>query len=178
MTNYAPPPPPPAMPYQPPTKRPWWKALWVIALAGVILGLIIGAAGASGSSSKTKTVAGPTTTVSVSPAAPPTATVTATVTGHPIKVIATHTRVVTHTYTPPPAPAINDGTYIVGTDIKPGLWRTKGGDCYWARLKDLHGGVDSIAANNNISGPTVVEITSSDRAFEISGGCDWRRSNY
>ncbi|MGH8859895.1 MAG: hypothetical protein ACRDVG_01450, partial [Jatrophihabitantaceae bacterium] len=95
----------------------------------------------------------------------------------PTKVIATRTRTTTVTYTPPPRPGFSDGTYLVGTDIRPGIYRTAGGDyCYWERMHDLAGNLGSIIANDNITGPTVVQVFSSDRAFQVSGGCQWRRS--
>ena len=79
------------------------------------------------------------------------------------------------------APAgIGDGTYIVGTDIKPGLYKTTGPsgdgvlpDCYWERVRDLSGGMDSIIANDNVKGPTTVQISSSGKAFKTSGCAPW-----
>jgi hypothetical protein len=84
---------------------------------------------------------------------------------------------VTVTYTPPPKAAISDGTWVVGSDIKAGLYKTAGdGECYWARLKDLTGGLDSIRANGNIDGPTTIQVLRSDKALELNGGCDWRKA--
>ncbi len=78
------------------------------------------------------------------------------------------------------APAsIGDGTYVVGTDIKPGLYKTSGPAdasipiCYWERDRDLSGGIGSIIANDNSNGPTTVQISSSDRAFKTSGCATW-----
>jgi hypothetical protein len=63
-----------------------------------------------------------------------------------------------------------DGTYIVGQDIKPGRYRASGGEtCYWARLKDTEGGIDSIIANNISPGQSVVTIKPTDAAFQTSG---------
>lgn len=57
-----------------------------------------------------------------------------------------------------------DGTYLVGTDIYPGVYRTPGGSsCYWARLSSLD--TSDIIDNNNSSGPQVIEILPTDRAF-------------
>lgn len=59
--------------------------------------------------------------------------------------------------TPPPAPAgplttVSDGTYLVGTDMEAGSYKTSGGKgCYWARLKDDGG--QNIIANNLGDGP-------------------------
>ena len=62
------------------------------------------------------------------------------------------------------------GTYLVGRDIGPGLYRGEAGtglleSCYWARLSNLSG-TDDILANENAEGPYYVEVLSSDRAFE------------
>ncbi|HZC53025.1 MAG TPA: hypothetical protein VE441_11060 [Mycobacterium sp.] len=181
--SYAPPLPPPygtppaqyGPPIRPPRKRPWWKATWALIAAGAVVGLIIGAAAGGGSKEKTKTVAGPTKTATV---AGPTTTVTATarVTTTPTKVVATHTRVVRITYTPPVKVAFSDGTYRVGSEIKPGTYHTNpgGNDCYWER--DAKGsGLDAIIENDNITGPTTIDINASDYAFKSSGGCDWVR---
>jgi hypothetical protein len=64
------------------------------------------------------------------------------------------------------------GTYLVGTDILPGIYRTTGGsNCYWARLSSLN--TSDIIDNNNSSGPQVVEIQPSDRAFLTENCQPW-----
>ncbi len=101
---------------------------------------------------------------------------------------ATHTvtRTVTEKAAPPttqaekPKPKASttipgDGTFLVGRDIKPGLYRTSGGSCYWERERDLKGGVHSIIANDNTSGPTTVQIRSTDKAFKTSGCDTWHK---
>ncbi len=154
-------------------KRPWWQARWLIALVGLGVGIAIGA-GAAGGGPKTKTVAGPTTTTTA------TTTATATVAGPAVTVTAHPTRTVTKTFTPQPASSFSDGTYVVGTDIQPGRYRTDGrGDdasigCYWSRNGDLSG--ENILANGIIRGPTTVEVRSGDAAFEVSGGCQWAKA--
>jgi hypothetical protein len=71
----------------------------------------------------------------------------------------------------------SDGTYILGTDIDSGDWRSTGGDlCYWARLKDFSGELDGIIANDNVSGPTIVTIDDSDVGFTTRGCGAWTRS--
>lgn len=74
------------------------------------------------------------------------------------------------TATPDPN-LIRPGTYIVGTDIHPGIYRGQAGyglfqSCYWARLKDLSGTLDATIANDNSIGRFYVEIAESDYAFE------------
>ncbi|MDP1624671.1 MAG: hypothetical protein Q8L64_02770 [bacterium] len=76
----------------------------------------------------------------------------------------------------PPTPTqnpnlIKPGTYLVGVDIKPGIYRGEAGEglfssCYWARLKDLSGSFDALLANENSIGQFYVEIRDSDAAIE------------
>lgn len=81
---------------------------------------------------------------------------------------------------PPPVPAgpastiRRDGTYMVGADIVPGTWRSDGGSgCYWERLADLRGTLDSIIANELGQGPQLVTILASDRAFKAKRCGTW-----
>lgn len=64
------------------------------------------------------------------------------------------------------------GTYLVGTDIQPGIYRGEAGEgifesCYWARLSDLSGSFDAIVANDNAIGQFYIEVKASDAALEI-----------
>jgi hypothetical protein len=60
-----------------------------------------------------------------------------------------------------------DGKYIVGSDVKPGTYRaTPSEGCYYARLSSLND--TDIIENNNTSGPVVVRILSSDKAFQVT----------
>jgi hypothetical protein len=70
-----------------------------------------------------------------------------------------------------------DGTYVVGTDLKAGKWRSSGGEfCYWARLKNFGGTLSSIIANDNVSGGrAIVTIRSTDKGFQTSGCGIWTR---
>jgi hypothetical protein len=73
-----------------------------------------------------------------------------------------------------------DGTYVVGTDIKAGTWHTSGGGtlgvCYWERDKDLDGDFSSIITNDdNAGGPSTVAVHSTDKSFKVTGGCPWSR---
>jgi hypothetical protein len=68
------------------------------------------------------------------------------------------------------------GEFIVRTDIAPGTYRSRGGEgCYWARLRSFTGELNSIIANTNASGATIVTISRSDRGFESSGCATWTR---
>ncbi|MCX5558279.1 hypothetical protein [Streptomyces sp. NBC_00038] len=69
-----------------------------------------------------------------------------------------------------------DGEFEVGTDVKPGTYRTTGntdGMCYWERAKDASGEVDSLIANDNVSGTSYVTIEASDKLFTSSDCKDW-----
>lgn len=88
----------------------------------------------------------------------------------------------TVTYTPPapPGPATtitSDGTYAVGTDIQPGVYRTAGSatpglDCYYKRLASFQS--SDIIDNEGTEGPQVVEIFASDAASLRRTACPGR----
>lgn len=80
--------------------------------------------------------------------------------------------------TPPNPNAIpGDGTFLVPGEAKPGQYRTQNpnGACYWARLRGTGGGLDDIIANGNATGPAVVTIRASDKAFESRGCGEWTK---
>jgi len=69
-----------------------------------------------------------------------------------------------------------DGDFQVGSDIKPGTYRTTGNTddmCYWERAKDASGEVDSLLANDNVSGTGYVTVQATDKIFKSSGCNDW-----
>ncbi|WP_406125601.1 hypothetical protein [Streptomyces sp. NBC_00989] len=69
-----------------------------------------------------------------------------------------------------------DGDFRVGTDVKPGTYRTNGntdGMCYWERAKDASGDTDSLLANDNVSGASYVTVKATDKIFKSSGCKDW-----
>jgi hypothetical protein len=73
-----------------------------------------------------------------------------------------------------------DGTYLVGSDIKPGTYRSEGKNkygCYWARLSDTTGEGDAIIANGNAEGPAIVKIAAGDRAFQTTDCKPWEKIN-
>jgi hypothetical protein len=71
-----------------------------------------------------------------------------------------------------------DAVYVVGQDIKPGVYHTNGSgdtgasDCYFATLNSTD--TSNIADNNNFDGPETVDVSSA-YAFEINGPCTWSR---
>lgn len=82
---------------------------------------------------------------------------------------------------PPPKTTITDGTWLVGSQIEPGTYQTDGSNypaglpCYWGRLQGISGQIGDTIANDNITGPTVVTILTSDKAFKTAGCHPWRK---
>ena len=71
----------------------------------------------------------------------------------------------------PDGDIIQPGTYLVGIDIRPGIYKGQAGydlfdSCYWARLKDLSDSLDSILANDNSIGQFYIEVREGDKALE------------
>ncbi|MHA7305571.1 hypothetical protein ACX80E_10045 [Arthrobacter sp. TMN-49] len=76
----------------------------------------------------------------------------------------------------PPVTVIGrDGTYRVGSGLKPGLYKATGGGqgCYWARLNGFSGSLEHV--NENYFGParTYVQISASDVGFNTQGCGAW-----
>jgi hypothetical protein len=147
----------------------------VIAGGTGLVALVVGTALGS-SSGTTAKAAPPVPAVTVTKAAP-----TVTVPG-PTVTVPGPVRTVTRTVAPPkpakPVPAtlgFDDGTRVVGAEMPPGIYHTDpaGQDCYWERDKDLTGSLGAIIANDNISGPTTIQVAPTDKAVKFSGGCRW-----
>ncbi|WP_395360980.1 hypothetical protein ACHGLA_14680 [Streptomyces sp. YH02] len=69
-----------------------------------------------------------------------------------------------------------DGDFEVGSDVKPGLYRSTGNEdagCYWERAKNASADTDAILANDNVTGTSYVEIKASDKLFKSSGCGTW-----
>ncbi|MGW0884528.1 hypothetical protein [Streptomyces sp. NPDC002671] len=69
-----------------------------------------------------------------------------------------------------------DGEYQVGSDVKPGTYRSTGNTddmCYWERAKDASGDTDSLLANDNVTGTSYVTVKATDKLFKSSGCKDW-----
>lgn len=111
-------------------------------------------------------------------AATKTSTVTATVISTVVAAPST---------TEPPTPSgpkttiATDGTFIVGTDIAPGTYKTAGPTagmsfCSWSRLRDLkNNGLDSTIANGNEPGQGFVTIEPTDMAFYSQYCQPWQK---
>jgi hypothetical protein len=68
-----------------------------------------------------------------------------------------------------------DGTYRVGTQIKPGLYKATGAGsgCYWARLNGFGTSLDDINANYFGTSKTYVQILPGDVGFKTKGCGNW-----
>jgi hypothetical protein len=70
--------------------------------------------------------------------------------------------------------SFEDGTYVVGTDIEPGTYRSSGSSgCYYAQLSGFHGGTQDVITNDNTNAPAVVEIGSTDAGFQSKRCGSW-----
>jgi hypothetical protein len=80
---------------------------------------------------------------------------------------------VTSSYT-----SFGQGTFIVGTDMAPGTYRSSLHDsCYWARLSGFGGTLNEIKANDFLTGGghAIVSIKSTDRGFQSSRCGTWTK---
>ena len=67
-----------------------------------------------------------------------------------------------------------DGIFVVGVDVAPGTYRVDAGNgCYWERMRNFTGDLNSIIANDNTKGSTIVSISSSDAGFKSERCGDW-----
>lgn len=68
-----------------------------------------------------------------------------------------------------------DGTYRVGTQIKPGLYKATGtgSGCYWERLSGFSGSLSQINANYFGTARTYVQILTGDVGFSTDGCGSW-----
>jgi hypothetical protein len=141
---------------------------------GLVLG--IGAVGLAGEEPAPASSAAPAPapTVTVTNAAAPAPTVTVTAQGrepNPTKTV----RVTVTAKPPKPSGTFTDGTFLVGSEIKAGTYRTSNpdGSCYWERLSGTSGDFEDIIANGNPDGQAVVTIRSSDEAFNSQMCGEW-----
>ncbi|MGW3492510.1 hypothetical protein [Streptomyces sp. NPDC001020] len=72
------------------------------------------------------------------------------------------------------------GMLRVGVDIAPGTYKSAGNKddgCYWERTKDALHSLESIAANDNVTGTAVVTVAANDAYFKTTGCKDWTKSS-
>jgi len=76
---------------------------------------------------------------------------------------------------PPVTVVKGDGTYRIGSGLKPGLYKATGGGngCYWERLSGFSGSLSQIKANYFGSARTYVQIVAGDVGFHTSGCGSW-----
>ena len=76
-----------------------------------------------------------------------------------------------------PLTSFKDGIYVVGSQIKPGTYRTvrTPSTCYWARLSGFGGSGDDIIANDFGAGSRIVTISRTDTGFKSTGCGGWYR---
>lgn len=93
----------------------------------------------------------------------------------------TAAKAVQHSKTPKktgPKSHFSDGTYRVGTGIRPGTYTTTAGHdlCYWVRLSGFSGELDDVVANGGGSkGAIVVTIKKTDKGFETKRCGTWSK---
>lgn len=142
---------------QPAPQRKRRKGLWIFLGLVMVAGCIGGVAAVSGGKSTSDN--------------------TATTKDNPIAA----TSAASPTHAPDPNSISGDGTFAVGSQVKPGTYRAvvphDGMGCYYARLKDASGGVDSIISNNTGAADSqqIVEISSTDKFFETEGCGTWTK---
>ncbi|WP_405980362.1 hypothetical protein [Streptomyces sp. NBC_00158] len=73
------------------------------------------------------------------------------------------------------------GMFKVGLDLAPGTYKSTGpaagsAGCYWERAKNAAHDIDSIAANDNPTGPAVVTVSAQDGYFKTTGCATWKKS--
>jgi hypothetical protein len=80
---------------------------------------------------------------------------------------------------PATAATVGEGSWEVGTEVKPGTYTTTVGadsHCYWARLKAFDGDFDAIIANGNLDSGEHGRITvkKTDKGLQLDGDCVWK----
>ncbi|MEP7378225.1 MAG: hypothetical protein ABI725_01540 [Chloroflexota bacterium] len=68
------------------------------------------------------------------------------------------------------------GTFIVGTDMLPGTYRSGGSgkSCYWTRLRGFTGLLSAIIANH-FGNQGIVTIRSTDKGFQSHRCGSWTK---
>jgi hypothetical protein len=70
----------------------------------------------------------------------------------------------------PNSATFSDGTWLVGEEMAPGIWRAiRSRSCSWKRLASIEGDTDIVAASGSY---LTVELMQFDAAF-VSEGCGW-----
>jgi len=158
------PPTSPPQHFAPPKKRRRWIH-WIGYPIVFLIGLAVAGAG-GGSDTPTSGTPGATVTVTAKPA--PGSKVTVTAPAKPAKTITAQPAGPSDTIT-------DDGTWLVGSEVKPGTYRSQNfGDCYWARLRSTDGGINAII-DNGLGPNQTVTIKRTDKAFETARCGVWKK---
>lgn len=71
---------------------------------------------------------------------------------------------------------IENGTFIVGTDILPGTYKsTASSGCYYSRLKGFSDTLSDILSNDNTDNAAIVTISKSDKGFKSERCGTWTK---
>ncbi|HVB45260.1 MAG TPA: hypothetical protein VNF47_21500 [Streptosporangiaceae bacterium] len=108
-------------------------------------------------------------------------TVTVTVPGPVVSVTTTAPapHVTVTTTAQPQAVMSQDGVYVVGLDIKHGIYHTTGAspsgsnNCYYALLSSTN--TNDIIDNNNVTGPATITVGAGVKAVDTAGCNPWRK---
>jgi hypothetical protein len=75
-----------------------------------------------------------------------------------------------------PGSPFPDGTYIVGTDLTAGAYRSSASaSCRWERLSGFGGTLDQIIADGGTDTGAIVTISASDKGFSSSNCGPWTK---
>ncbi|WP_329218201.1 hypothetical protein OG352_18250 [Streptomyces sp. NBC_01485] len=160
-------------PAAPPAKKPSRRKSWFTHSAVALVALGLGAGMGGGANAGDGEAATPAPTVTVTAAAKgaaPTETAAkpATPTTEPADITAASA-----------AKISGDGEYLVGQDMEPGTYKTKGPTdgsmCYWERAKDSSGDFDSIITNGTPTGTGRVTVKKGE-VFKTQGCQDWTKA--
>lgn len=168
---------PPGRPVPPPkapkVKRFTTLAAVLFAVGGLLVGCMAGNAAAGGSKATAGATVTATATVTEKAGGAPAAGATVTVPGPTVTVTQP---AAPPKETKPAAPVIGDGSWLVGTDIAIGSWRTKeavsGGLCY-ADTQDKAGNI--LEQEVTPSGKTIIQIKKGAYKFTSRGCGEWEK---
>jgi len=134
-------------------------AVVALSLGGIVGGIV----GGSGNGNATTAEPNPTVTVSE--------TVTETAEAKPASKAPSPKK----TTEPEPESTMDEGTYEIGVDAKPGRYKTQvpedSSGCYWERTKDDSGDFDSIIANGDVNAGGRASIRVKRGEFFMSEDC-------
>jgi hypothetical protein len=150
-----------------PTKKPVWKRWWFWVAVVLVIGGIGSALG--GTEPQSDKAAAPPAPETAAPASPSAAN------SEPSPSKAQESPEPSPTKAESLSRTFEDGTWVVGADIKAGTYRVDAGNgCYWERLKNFSGSFDAIIANGNaIGGPIIVTIEKTDKGFTSQDCGEW-----